>query len=275
MKGLAGRLRNSVFAARGREGSDDVDVFERGGVAFERFAGGDLLEEAAHDLAGTRFRQRSGKADLIRRGDRTDDLADVLLEFVFESTVGLDAFLHGDEADDALAFQFIWTTDDGGLGDGRMRNEGAFDFGGAETMTGDVEHVVDAANDPDVAVFVTTCSVASEIPAFEVAPVSLLVAFLVAPNATQHGRPGLFDDELALLVRADLVAEVIDDADIDAKEGQRGGAGLGGDGTGDRRDHVAAGFSLPPGIDDGALAAADELVIPHPGFWIDRLSDGA
>ena len=42
-----------------------------------------------------------------------------------------------------------------------------------------------------------------------------------------------------------------------------------------RRDHVAAGFGLPPRVDDRAALAADVLVVPHPGFRIDRLADGA
>ncbi len=38
---------------------------------------------------------------------------------------------------------------------------------------------------------------------------------------------------------------------------------------------MAAGFRLPPGIDDRAFAAADLVVIPHPRFGIDRLAHGA
>jgi acyl-CoA synthetase (AMP-forming)/AMP-acid ligase II len=42
-----------------------------------------------------------------------------------------------------------------------MGHKGAFDFGGAEAMTGDVEHIVNAANDPEVALLVAACSVAT------------------------------------------------------------------------------------------------------------------
>ncbi len=35
------------------------------------------------------------------------------------------------------------------------------------------------------------------------------------------------------------------------------------------------GFSLPPGINDGAFLAADHFAIPHPGFGIDGLSHRA
>ena len=38
---------------------------------------------------------------------------------------------------------------------------------------------------------------------------------------------------------------------------------------------MRAGFGLPPGVDDGAALLADDTVIPHPGFGVDRFADGA
>ena len=79
------------------------------------------------------------------------------------SWLGLHAGLDGDEADHGLAFQFVGTSDDRGFRDGGMRDERAFDFGGAEAVAGDVEHVVDAADDPEVAVLVAPRAVAGEV----------------------------------------------------------------------------------------------------------------
>ena len=39
--------------------------------------------------------------------------------------------------------------------------------------------------------------------------------------------------------------------------------------------HVAASLGLPPRVNDGAAAAADNIVIPIPGFGVDRLADRA
>ena len=39
--------------------------------------------------------------------------------------------------------------------------------------------------------------------------------------------------------------------------------------------HDAAGLGLPPGVDDRAAAAADLLVVPHPGLGIDPFADAA
>jgi hypothetical protein len=49
------------------------------------------------------------------------------------------------------------------------------------------------------------------------------------------------------------------------EEGQRRAAGLLLPRVGQRRDHVAARLGLPPGVDDGALAVADDIVVPWTG----------
>ena len=36
-----------------------------------------------------------------------------------------------------------------------------------------------------------------------------------------------------------------------------------------RADHDGTGFCLPPGVDDRATVASDDLAVPHPRFWID------
>ena len=41
------------------------------------------------------------------------------------------------------------------------------------------------------------------------------------------------------------------------------------------RDENAAGLGLPPGVDDGAAAVANDAVIPFPSFRIDRLTNRA
>ena len=38
---------------------------------------------------------------------------------------------------------------------------------------------------------------------------------------------------------------------------------------------MRAGLGLPPGVHNRAAFLADDFVIPHPGFGVDRLADGA
>ena len=45
--------------------------------------------------------------------------------------------------------------------------------------------------------------------------------------------------------------------------------------TGERRNHHAAGFGLPPGVDNGAATLAYDAVIPLPSFGINRFTDRA
>ena len=167
--------------------------------------------------------------------------------------------------------------DHGGFGDARMRDQRGFDLHRAEAMAGDVQHVVDAAHDPVVAVGIAVGAVAGDVVAvLELAPVGVEVAIVVAPDGAQHRRARAADDEIAARLRAlHGMALFVDDVGIDAGQRLRAGAGLGGGDAGQRRNHDGAGFGLPPGIDDRAALAADHAVIPHPRFGIDRLADGA
>ena len=74
----------------------------------------------------------------------------------------------------ALTFQFVGSADDGRLGHRFMGDERALDFGGSEPMARDVEHVVDATDNPKIAVLVSPRSVTGEIAALDFAPVLLL-----------------------------------------------------------------------------------------------------
>ncbi|MNV18867.1 hypothetical protein D3C71_1097050 [compost metagenome] len=46
-------------------------------------------------------------------------------------------------------------------------------------------------------------------------------------------------------------------------------------GTDQRAEHDAAGFGLPPGVDDRAALLTDLMEVPFPRFRVDRLTDGA
>ena len=74
-------------------------------------------------------------------------------------------FLQRDERGDRLALDLVRPADDGGFGDLRMIDERALDFHRAEAMPRDVQHVVDAAEQPEVAVLVAARAVAGEVRA--------------------------------------------------------------------------------------------------------------
>src|SRR2546429_398175 len=76
----------------------------------------------------------------------------------------------------------------------------ALDFRRADAMSRDIQHVVDAADDPEITILVLTATVAGEVSPFDFAPVDLLVTPRITPDAAQHVRPRLADDELAAAV---------------------------------------------------------------------------
>ena len=92
--------------------------------------------------------------------------------------------------------------DDRGLGHGLVLDQGALDLGGAEAVAGDVDHVVDAAGDPVVAVVVAAAAVAGEVEPGKAGEVGLVEAFVVAPDGPRLARPGAVETEIA----GDLVA---------------------------------------------------------------------
>ena len=73
----------------------------------------------------------------------------------------------------------------------------------------------------------------------------------------------------------DQVAVVVDQRRLHAEEGERRRAGLELGRAGQRRDENAAGLGLPPRIDDRAAPVTDHVVIPLPGFGVDRLAHAA
>ena len=116
---------------RAAESGEHVEIFERRGVALDLRAGGDLLEQAAHDFPGTRLGQRLGEADVVRLGHGTDLPGDVLAKLLAKLGAGLHAGLEGDEGDEGLAFQIIRAADDGSFGDVVVADDGALNFSGS------------------------------------------------------------------------------------------------------------------------------------------------
>ena len=87
----------------------------------------------------------------------------------FSSSVGLRAGFERDERGDALAFHLVRHADHRRLGDRFMGDQRAFDLHRAQAMAGDIDHIVDAAHDPEVAVLVAPGAVAGEIAAGDIA----------------------------------------------------------------------------------------------------------
>ena len=141
-----------------------------------------------------------------------------------------------------------------------------------DPVPGHVHHVVDPAEQPQVAVVVELGAVTGEVPTGEAAPVGLDVALRITPDAAQHPRPGTGEGEIAP-APPDVLTGVVDQLGRHAGQRERGRTGLGGRRTGQRADHDPARLGLPPRVDDRAASAPDVLLVPHPRLGVDRLAD--
>jgi hypothetical protein len=144
---------------------------------------------------------------LARLGDRADLLGHVVAQLgdrclSRRRPTSSGAAAQDDEGAHGLTGGLVVGADDRGLGDRRVRDQRRLDLGRRQAVAGDVHDVVDPAEQPDVAVLVVLGAVAGEVVLrAEAAPVGLLVALRVAPDAAQHRRPRLGEHEVADLLR--------------------------------------------------------------------------
>ena len=108
-----------------------------------------------HDLAAARQpRQRIGEADLIGSRELPDLAVDVLRQLRLHRAVGDLPALERHEDHERVALQLVGLPHGRGLGHRGVAHERALDLGRADAVARDVEHVVDAPDDPEVAVLI-------------------------------------------------------------------------------------------------------------------------
>src|SRR5258708_1281411 len=175
-------------------------VLQRARVLRRLLAAGDVAEQATHDLARARLGQGVGKADLIGSGQTADLLGDVLAQILFQFVAWYGSSFQRHKAADPLSLEFVRFAHHCSLGDPGMMDQRAFDLHGAQAMARHVEDVIDPAHDPKIAVAVFTGAVSREVAVRHLAPVLLTIAFIVAVNRAEHGRPRMLNDEKTPLV---------------------------------------------------------------------------
>src|SRR5690606_35167672 len=201
--------------------------------------------------------------------------AHLLHQFLAQVLALLLAGHEGHVGIDALALDVVRKADHRGLGDLGVQHQRAFDFRGPDAVAADVDHVVDAAGDPVVAVGVAPAAVAAEVHAGVGLEVGVDEALVVAVDGAHLAGPGVEHHQGAFGLALEDLAVGVDDRRLHAEERLGRRTRLGRDRAGDRRDHDAAGLGLPPGVDDRTLAVADHVVVPAPGLGVDRLADAA
>ena len=264
---------------------DDVRIGEGGDVAGVH-AIGNGGEDAAHDFAGAGFGHVGNDVDALGTGDFADHGFDGGDDLVDDLFIGSHAGFDGDVDFGDAAFDFVDDGNDGGFGDFWNAETGGFDLFGAEAVAGDVDDVVDAAEDAVITVGGEHGAIAGEIRpilpffAFRILAIFFVVllyeAIGIAPDGLHDAGPGISNADISGGVFAgfDLFSVFVPDGGINSERGGAGGAGLHAVERGLGGAEETAGFGLPPGVDDGCFAFADDFVIPAPDFGLDGFADG-
>jgi hypothetical protein len=84
-------------------------------------------------------------------------------ESLSQLLIRLIAVLDGDESSDCLARELVANTNDCSLSNSMVLNEGCLNFGGRETVTADINDIINTSPDPVVTFVVTSSPIASEL----------------------------------------------------------------------------------------------------------------
>src|SRR5581483_5925987 len=106
-------------------------------------------------------------------------------------------FLHDDECGDARSLDLVRDADDCRLGHRAVIDEYGLLLHRADAMSGDIHHIVHAAEQPEVTVIVLPRAVAGEVDVGPFRPVLLHIAIGVAPDPAKHRWPWGCDGEIA------------------------------------------------------------------------------
>ena len=137
---------------------------------------------------------------------------------IFSASDSTLAVHQRDIAIDALALHRVGIADDRGLRHFRVRHERQLDFRRAHAMAGDIDHVVDPAGDPVIAVRVAAAAVAGEVLALVGGEIGVDEALVVAKDGARYRGPGIEDHEIAGDRSFEQVALAVDDCRLDAEK---------------------------------------------------------
>jgi hypothetical protein len=135
------------------------------------------------------LRQLRREDDRRRHGQLADLAGDMLAQAGQSLRRAVLTRLERDVRDDRLTGLRVRPAAHGGLGHRRVVDERALDLDGGDAVTRDVHDVVDATEEPEVAVLVDPGTVAHEVLIRVPRPVRLHVPVGVVEDAAQHRRP--------------------------------------------------------------------------------------
>ncbi len=145
------------------------------------------LDDTAHDLAGPGLGDILDEVDLVGVSDGAQYLPNVGGDLFRKLWRLGNAIPENDEGHDLLALDFIGLADYGCLGDLGVRNGGGLDLCVGDSVSGYLQHIIDSALDPPVAILVAGGLVSSQVCAGLDLPVHLPVLLLVPDGIPEEG----------------------------------------------------------------------------------------
>src|SRR5581483_4048996 len=130
---------------------DDAGIGERGDIA-DIASVGDGGEDAAHDFAGTGLGHVRHDIDEFGTRNFADELFVRFDDAPHDVIARRNAGFERDIDDGDAPFHFIGNRDNGGFGDFGDGETGGFDFFSAETMPCDVDYIVNASENAEIAI---------------------------------------------------------------------------------------------------------------------------
>ena len=218
--------------------------------------------------------------DLPRLGDRPERLGHVVAQLLDERlarrAVGRPP-AQDHERHDRLAGGRVGGADHRRLGDLGCDDQRRLDLGGGDVVPGDQHHVVDPAEQPQVAVLVRLAPSPAKYMPVEARPVRVDEALVVAPDGAQHATataraaPGSRRRRCGTDCRVSSTTSATMPG-----SGRIAEPGLVAVTPGSGEIMMAPGLGLPPGVDDRAACRAPMFSpVPHPRLRVDRLADAA
>src|SRR5439155_6297707 len=147
-----------------------------------------------------------------------------------------------------------------------MLDESRLHFHCSDPMAGDVEHIIDATENPEIAIAVALRSISREVQVRPVRPlreIGLNVSLVVAPDSAQHRRPRLREREKSA-ADIDAFASGVEKLRAEAGKGLRRASWFRRCDSRQWRDHDRSSLRLPPRVNDRTAIAPDVLAVPHP-----------
>jgi hypothetical protein len=123
----------------------------------------DCPQHPPHDLAAASLGEAAHEIDLADDRDRAEFVPDHAGQFPSVFLRRLVTLFERDESRDHFHPHRVGAAGHGGLGDGRVVQEGGLHLDGAQAVTGDLDDLIGPAAEPQVAVVVELGGVTAEI----------------------------------------------------------------------------------------------------------------